>query len=245
MSLQKYIAEITKGAPVSEVAFYTPLREHILRGVLGYSPKSCLINKAGATGIPDIRLLSEEDASEWVICEAKLDDEEIRDTGKREDLWRDQIIAKGYLSPETVYVLLCAPRSFYICDVGGELLEAVHLDTDREVLTDARSGDELPATDQNLRKLLHLITADESRARPQYEAFREGRLRSGFLRLDASTLEKLQNVFEFSIRSLNRYSKRVFDYHQQQYREYLCPVSSKDGLFQGWFKLRFLPLRGC
>jgi len=221
MSLQKYIAEITKGAPVSEVAFYTPLSVHILRAVLGYPPKGCLINKVGATGIPDIRLLSEEDGSEWVICEAKLDDEEIRGSGKRENLWRDQIIAKGYLSPETVYVLLCAPRSFYVCDVAGELLEAVHLDAERGVLKDAGSGEELPATDQNLRKLLHLITADESRARPQYERFRRGELKSGFLALNTDTLPKLHDVFELSIRELKRYCKRVFEYHQQKYKEFL------------------------
>ncbi len=221
VSLQKYIAEITKGLPVSEVAFYTPLSVHVLRGGLGYPPKSCIINKAGATGIPDIRLLSEEDGSEWVICEAKLDDEEIRDNGKREDLWRDQIIAKGYLSPETVYVLLCAPRSFYICDVVGELLEAVHLDTEREVLMDPRSGEELPAADENLRKLLHLITADESRARPQYEKFRRGELKSGFLPLSADTLPKLHDVFDVSMRELKRYCKRAFEYYQQKYNEFL------------------------
>jgi len=221
MSLNKYLKEIRKGAPVSEVAFYTPLSVHVLRGVLGYSAKNCLINKAGAAGIPDVRLLSEEDGSEWVVCEAKLDDEEIRDQGKREKLWPDQIIAKGYLSPETVYVLLCAPRSFYVCDVTGELVEAVHLDTEQEVLTEVRSGESFPATDLNLRKLLSPITAEDSRARPQYEEFRRGELKSGFLPLDATTLSKLHDVFEFAVRSLNRYGKRVFEYHQQQYKEYL------------------------
>ena len=221
MSLNKYLKEIRKGAPVSEVAFYTPLSVHVLRGVLGYSAKNCLINKAGAAGIPDVRLLSEEDGSEWVVCEAKLDDEEIRDQGKRQKLWRDQIVEKGYLSPETVHVLLCAPRSFYVCDVTGELVEAVHLSPDGEMLTDARSGEELPAVDLNLRKLLGPITAEESRARPQYERFRRGELKSAFLPLDATTLTKLHDVFEFAIRQLKRYCKRVFEYYQQLYKEYL------------------------
>jgi len=221
MSLEKYFTEINRGFPVSEVGFYTPLSLHILRGVLGYSAKSCLINKAGAEGVPDVRLLSEEDGSEWVICEAKLDDDEVRDEPKRTRLWQEQVIGKGYLSPETVYVLLCAPRSFYICDVAGEVVEAVHLDTAKVVLNDIRSGEQLPATDTNLRKLLHPITAEESRARPQYEVFRRGELKSGFLPLDANTLIKLQDVFEFSVRSLKRYCKRCFEYHQQQYKEYL------------------------
>jgi len=221
MSLKKYMAEISPGLPVSEIAFYTPLSIHILRRVLGYSAKGCLINKAGEVGIPDVRLLSEEDASEWVICEAKLYDAEIRDERKRAKLWQDQIIEKGYLSPETVYVLLCSPRTFYVCDVTGELVEAVHLDPPRMVLTDFRSGEEVPATDLNLRKLLWPITAQASRARPQYEVFRRGGLKSGFLPLEASTLSKLQDVFEFSIRLLKRYCKRVFEWHQQQYKEYL------------------------
>lgn len=221
MSLKKYLTEISKGGPVSEVAFYTPLSVHILRGALGYSAKLCVINKAGASGIPDIRLLSEEDRSEWVICEAKLDDEAIRDEKKRAKLWQEQIVGKGYLSPETVYVLLCSPRTFYLCDVTGELVEAVHLDPAKAFLTDVRSGEELPATDVNLRKLLRPITAAESLARPQYKVFRRGGLKSGFLPLSPETLSDLQNVFGTSIRLLKRYCKRVFEYHQQQYKEYL------------------------
>ena len=220
MALKKYLEEINKGGLVSEVAFYTPLSVHILRGVLGYSAKTCRINKAGKEGIPDVRLLSEEDGSEWVICEAKLDDGEVREESKRQELWQEQIIARGYLSPETVYVLLCAPRTFYVCDVTGELVEAVHLDLDREMLVDARSGEEFLATELNLRKLLRPITAEESLARPQYEKFRRGELKSGFLPLDTTVLSKLHDVFEFAIRSLNRYSKRVFEDHQQQYQEY-------------------------
>lgn len=221
MSLNKYLAEISQGLPVSEVAFYTPLSVHILRGVLGYSAKSCVINKAGTAGVPDIRLLSEEDGSEWVICEAKLEDEEVRDEGKRRKVWEDQIAGKGYVSPETVYVLLCAPHTFYICDVTGDLVEAVHLDAVRGVLTDVRSGEECPATDLNLRKLLRPITAEESRARPQYERFRRGDLKSGFLSLDATTLAKLQDVFELSIRYLKRYCTRVFEHYQHLYKDYL------------------------
>lgn len=220
MSLKKYLEEINKGGPVSEVAFYTPLSVHILRGVLGYSAKTCLINKAGKEGIPDARLLSQEDGSEWVTCEAKLDDDEIRDESKRQKLWHEQIIAKGYLSPETVYVLLCAPRTFYICDVTGEVVEAVHVTPETAALSDVRSGEELPATDLNLRQLLSPITAEESLARPQYEKFRRGELKSGFIPLDATALSKLHDVFEFAIRSLNRYSQRVFESHQQQYQEY-------------------------
>lgn len=221
MSLKKYLEEISKGSPVSEIAFYTPLSVHILRGILGYSAKTCQINKAGKAGIPDVRLLSEEDGSEWVICEAKLDDNEIRDEGKRQNLWQEQIIARGYLSPETVYVLLCAPRTYYICDVTGEVVEAVHVIPERAALIDAKSGEELPATDLNLRKLLSPITAQESLARPQYEKFRRGEFKSGFLPLDGTTLSKLHDVFELAIRDMRRYCKRSFEYYQQQYKEYL------------------------
>ncbi len=220
MSLKKYLKEISQGGPVSEVPFYTPLSVHILRGVLGYPAKSCLINKAGTVGIPDVRLQSQEDGSEWVICEAKLDDEEIRDEEKRTRIWQDQIVAKRYLSPESVYVLLCAPRTFYVCDVTGEIVEAVHLDCEEATLTDVRSGEENPATDLNLRKLLRPITAEESLARPQYEVFRRGELKSGFLPLTGETLEKLHDVFDYSIRLLKRYCKRAFEWHQQQFKEY-------------------------
>ena len=78
MSLKRYLEESDRDAIASEIGFYTPLATHIFGVLLGYPTKHRLINKTGKHGIPDIRLYSQEDDSEWIVVEAKLDDEDIR-----------------------------------------------------------------------------------------------------------------------------------------------------------------------
>src|SRR2546430_270372 len=119
MSLKKYLAELESVA--SETGLYTPLASQIFGAVLGYPPAKRIITKSGKVGIPDIRLYSEEDNSQWAVVEVKLDDEEIRDSTKRNRVWNDQIVDRGYIEPDSYYVVLCAPRSFYVCDLEGKV----------------------------------------------------------------------------------------------------------------------------
>src|SRR5882672_1921038 len=105
MSLKKYISEIDSLGAVSETALYTPLATHILNRVLHYSPKHYAITKRGEAGTPDVRLFSGEDNSEWIVCEAKLADADIRKTSNRQKIWKDQILQRGYIRAETFYVL--------------------------------------------------------------------------------------------------------------------------------------------
>ena len=73
MSLKKFLAESAPGT-LSEIGFYTPLATQVFGALLGYPPSQRVINKSGKHGIPDIRLSSQEDGSEWAVVEAKIDD---------------------------------------------------------------------------------------------------------------------------------------------------------------------------
>src|SRR5437868_6591599 len=97
MSLKKYLAAINALGAVSETALYTPLATHILSSVLHYPAKSYAINKSGAKGTPDVRIMSGADNSEWIVCEAKLKDDDIRDERSRRRIWREQILKRGYI----------------------------------------------------------------------------------------------------------------------------------------------------
>ena len=130
MSLKKYLAAINSQGAVSETALYTPLATHILSGVLHYPPKSYAINKSGAKGTPDVRILSGADGSEWIVCEAKLEDDKLRKEKERRKLWREQILKRGYIRAETFYIMLCAPRTFYVCDLDGGILDGKRAVTD-------------------------------------------------------------------------------------------------------------------
>jgi hypothetical protein len=216
MSLKKYISAIDSLGAVSETALYTPLATHILSKVLHYSPKHYAITKRGAKGTPDIRLFSGEDNSEWIVCEAKLADDDIRKEPNRRRIWKEQILQRGYIRAETFYVLLCAPRTFYVCDLSGNVLDGVQLE-DSELL-EINSGARLPATDGNFRQLLHRVTFEASLERPQYERFRRGDLPAGYIPLAPETIENLQETFNFALRGLKIYCRQQFELLKQEYQ---------------------------
>jgi hypothetical protein len=225
MSLKKFLAEAVPGT-LSEIGFYTPLATQVFGALLGYPPSQRVINKSGKHGIPDIRLSSQEDGSEWAVVEAKIDDREIRDNGERARIWRDQILEHGYIGPETFYVVLCAPRTFYVCDLDGQLLEALHIEPDR--LIDPRSGDQFPLTDAAFRERMHLISYAASLERRQFESFREGKLKSGHIPLTVGTLDQLQVVFSAAIERLRPYCRSHFRQLRDEYEQAKSQVTEVD-----------------
>lgn len=217
MSLKRYFDETGPSSIASEIGFYTPLATHVFGALLGYPPKQRIINKSGKQGIPDIRLYSQEDGSEWAVVEAKLDDADIRVDAPRDRIWRDQILEHGYIGPETYYVVLCAPRTFYVCDLDGTILEALEIDSDH--LLDPRSGAEFPPTDKAFRERLHRITFAASLERRQFQAFREGKLKSGHIALTTETLPQLHSVFEQAIEKLREFCRFRFGQLRAEYEE--------------------------
>jgi len=225
MSLKKYLAETASGA-LSEIGFYTPLATHVFGALLGYPPAQRVINKSGKHGIPDIRLNSKEDGSEWAVVEAKIEDRAIRDDGERAKIWQDQIFEHGYIGPDTFYVVLCAPRTFYVCDLDGQLLETLHIEPDR--LADPRTGDQFPLTDATFRERMHIISYAASEERRQFEAFREGKLKSGHIPLTAGTLDQLQTVFSSAIERLRGYCIPHFRQLRDEYVQAKSQVTEVD-----------------
>jgi len=223
MSLKRYLHEITSGSIASEIGFYTPLATHVFGTLLGYPPQHRLINKSGKHGIPDIRLYSKEDGSQWVVVEAKFDDEEIRDDERRQKVWREQILEHGYISPETFYVVLCAPSTFYVCNLDGEILEALHVQHTR--LMNPRTGAEFPLTDKSFRERLRLVSYAASDERQQFQAFRRGQLKSGHIPIAAETLPQLQTVFEYAIEKLKEFCRLHFRQLLSQYEEATAEIT--------------------
>ncbi|MGO8733097.1 MAG: Eco57I restriction-modification methylase domain-containing protein [Terriglobia bacterium] len=217
MSLKRYIDETGPDSIASEIGFYTPLATQVFGALLGYPPKQRIINKSGKHGIPDVRLYSKEDGSEWAVVEAKLRDDDIREQKERERIWGEQILEHGYISPETFYVVLCAPRTFYVCNLDGEVLESLHIEGKQ--LTDPRSGAHFPLTDAEFRDRLSLISYGASLERKQFEAFREGKLKSGHIPLTTETLPQLQSAFSFAIEKLHERCLFRFRELQAEYDE--------------------------
>lgn len=229
MSLRKFLAE-TAPDTLSEIGFYTPLATHVFGALLGYPSTERVINKSGKHGIPDLRLYSKEDRSEWAVVEAKIEDQKIRDNSERAKIWHDQILERGYIGPETYYVVLCAPRTFYICDLDGQLLEAVHIESDH--LTDPRTGAQFPLSDKTFCERMQIISYSASLERRQFEAFREGKLKSGHIPLAAETLPQLRAVFEFAIEKLKEYCSSQFRQLWAEYDEWKKRIAEIDRTLQ-------------
>ena len=218
MSLKKYLKAIAGTGAVSESALYTTIATNLLSNVLHYEPKFYEINKSNkAGGIPDIRLhAGDEDNTEWIVCEVKLDDTDIRKDSRRQRIWKEQILARGYIRTETFYVLLCAPKTFYVCNLAGEILDGIHIEPDE--LLDIKSNSRLPLTDENFRALLERVTFEASIQRPQYELFRQGNLPGGYLTISTETIGNLQDTFDFAIRHLKTYCADVFAALKQEHQ---------------------------
>jgi Eco57I restriction-modification methylase len=224
MSLKRYLDEIKSVA--SETGLYTPLATHIFGAVLGYPAKCRVINKAGAQGISDIRLHSQEDDSEWVIVGAKWDDDDIRSEDKRAKIWRDQVLSRGYISADTFYVVLCAPCTFFVCNLDGQIEEALQIEKGH--LLDPRTGAQFPLTDRAFRERLHAISYAASLERRQFEAFRSGKLRSGHIPIAPETLDRLRSVFEDAVGKLKEYCRFRFRDLQGEYRSARAEIAQID-----------------
>jgi len=217
--IRTYLNELATSGRASEVAFYTPLVVHVFRHLLGYRAADCIINESGEAGIPDIRVLSHHDRSEWVVCEAKLHDGDIRSERRRHRIWQEQIVGHHYITSETVYVVMCAPLTFRVYDVREQLVAGIDLDPDQSALTDVRSGATGPLHDQALREALRVISAAASLEAPQYHEFRAGTLEGGYVPLSQDTLHLLRKAFTFGLEELRRYCKSYFLVLRSEFEE--------------------------
>jgi len=217
--IRTYLNEIETSGRASEVAFYTPLAVHVFRGLLGYRAVDCFINQTGEAGIPDARVLSHHDRSEWAVCEAKLHDADIRNERRRHRIWQEQVVGHHYITSETVYVIMCAPLTFRVYDVREQLVAGIDLHPSQNVFIDVRSGATHPLQDQPVRDALRVISAAASLEAPQYQSFRTGALEGGYIPLSRDTVDMLHRAFTFGLEELRRYCRSFFVILRDQHEE--------------------------
>jgi hypothetical protein len=223
MSLSKYLKSIAKEGAVSETAFYTPLKTHILCGLLNYPTSNVMItpkqsqkkkSDAGKSGIPDLRVYA-DDKSEWIVGEAKLSDEDIRNEKKRNALWQDKMVERHYIAAETFYVLLVAPKTFYLYDVHYKMQAGIHIE-DNELLN-VITNKRVEHSDKNFQQLFSLASYESSQTQPQLNLFRKGELAAGYIQIDETTLPKLEEAFTRSIDDLKTFCNEYFNLLKKQF----------------------------
>ncbi len=227
--IAQYMKETEHIQRLSEIELYTPVKTHIFQGLLGYSATQIAINERGERDKPDIKVYTQPrrgaaEGEAWVVGEGKLNDTEIRSADSRERVWEEQVKLK-YLKPDTVYVLLFAPRTFIVLSVRGEPLVEIRLEGSLP-LTEAAlhiidydgSPVTLPLTDENFMRALSPISHASCDERPQYELFRAGKLRGGHIALTYETLPLLHETFDFAVRGLKALCESAFDRLEQIYQ---------------------------
>ncbi|NTW50657.1 MAG: SAM-dependent DNA methyltransferase, partial [Chlorobiales bacterium] len=119
---------------------------------------------------------------------------------------------------ETFYVLLVAPRTFYLYNVRRELQAGIHIENGE--LVDLRTNERHEATDANFRRLFSLASYQDSESQPQLRLFRKGELASGYIPITGETLPLLEQAFSKSIDELKYFCKTYFETLQAQYQKY-------------------------
>ncbi len=215
MGLKRYLQTLKKQTHLSERGFYPILARHIIGELLGYPEAAFRVEPRQQQGIPDLQLLTDEGAA-WVVGEIKLDDSEIRDDTKRNHVWVEQ--AAGYIRPETVYVLLGAPRTCYVVDVTGQLRAGVRIEDD--CLVDACTGTKQDLSDARFRALLSPVTYEEATSQQKYERFHRGEAPCGYIELTEETLPHFEAVFQYASEALVQYARKAWDRLAEGHQRY-------------------------
>ena len=231
MGLLAYLRELKDKPDISEVGLYTPFATHIVEDILGYPPQDYHIVKSPDRTTPDLRLFG-QDHAEWVVGEIKLNYQQIRDPKRRRSLWSRQVKAKHYIRPETVYVILAARHTIYVCDVHGKVLAGAHFDSDH--VYDAVAHSKHPRTDRSLRTILHLVTYEEAYSRARYARFRAGALKSGYLRLDDASLPMFEQTFQYATEILLAYARRAWERLKAEAKEFFEKQADLDQRIADW-----------
>ncbi len=216
--LRKYLSSIQGTGMDSEIALYTPIQNHLIKGLLEYDLNTEVsINKRGEVGIPDIRIYSPIDGTPWIVWEVKLDDDEIRNDEKRNRIWQRQIVDKRYIKPTTEYVVLSAPYTIYILNREGQILNGIHIVAEDELMAKSgaisliESSDKfLSATDHQWRLQLKQITRETALTAPHYTAFRNGDYSGGYIPLSKDNLGDFSEVVQQGVNDLTIYCTREF-----------------------------------
>lgn len=224
MSVERYLAELTSKPNPAEPELYGTLDTEIMRGVLGYPVGRVRINRRQKELIPDLTLISDQD-EQWVVCEVKVDDDEIRVPARRKKLWDDQ--AKDYIEPDTMYVCLIGRHTIYVCDLHGEIVQGVHIETNK--LTDERGQNAKVLSDVTLRQMLSLITYEEACGQRKYEAFRRGTAISAKLPIEEKNMARFQATIYYAVEQLEPVLRNAWDDVQAAYlkhRERAEPIEA-------------------
>ena len=221
--LAKYLQEWRKhGKSASEGELYHLIKTHIFCGILGYeSDQVQTTPKKGSRrdreGIPDLRVKAGDD-SWWIQCEAKPDDELIRNIKQREELWQDK---QKYVTAETAYFLWAAPNTFILCEPTGEVVADVRLDAAPLLEASVATKTSIYVMeDEQLLQALERISAAAAQELKHLEAFRETGTPDHYLKVEAENIDQFTGTLGGIVQILQEYLQEYWHDLRQQYPEY-------------------------
>ena len=202
-----YLSQLAQaGKHLSEQHMCHRFAEQVLGHVLGYEAADWIVNPHagaddGSSGTPDITIKARTDVGEmaWIVTEAKLDDNLIRDPTRRAALWADK---RKYVTADTVYFLWIAKRTVMVCDTTGNTLVELYLEGR---LMPPGEGVVCTTDDAQVREALACISAEQAHSMSFLEQFRAGELSCRYLEVNRDSIDQLTSALASIASSLRTY----------------------------------------
>jgi type I restriction-modification system DNA methylase subunit len=212
---------------LSEVHMCTRFAERILGGLLGYCATDWVINPRAdrddtGSGIPDVTIRARlgEEVVPWVVVEAKLDDDVIRDAKRREALWADK---RKYVQADTAYFVWLASRTVVVCNPQGSVIGEVYFENDR-LISPEENVVVCSQDDAEVSEALSCISAAQAGSLAFLERFREGEFPSRYLAVTHEEVDKLTQALTGVIASLRSYLTRRWNALAEDFRAYEAEI---------------------
>lgn len=208
----EYLRDLERAGKISESHLYTLLTRYAIKDLLGYAEGQFKIDKAAkGQGRPDVRLFT-EDMSQWVVGEAKLDDEDIRNSSRRAAIWKDK---KKYVTAETVYYLWLAPKTILVTHRNGEPIQWVILE---DAVPPGIEGPACASTERKaIQSTLYRITRKAADDEDHLRRFSEGDLPARDIPVNAESLPLLADTCRRALDVLTGFFKLRFREFTSEY----------------------------
>jgi hypothetical protein len=197
---------------------YNPELKDFFSKLLGYPGPKVITEDEGASGYPDLKLLSPE-SIEWIVGDLKKGDDWLTSPKLRGELWKDK---QKYVDGLTRYVVFITAHYVWIAFPNG---------TTREGPFDLRGF-----TTETLREKLDFISFDAAAHHKQWRTFISGGLPYSYLKFDleGNAIDHLRADLSHAFGELSNAADHAIERLAERYADYQEQRQKLEKTLESW-----------